>query len=272
MNVHRVPANHLLPLAQRFAGLRRYIGKFALPVAILAIWQLGSVLKLISPTLLPSPWYVAETLWYLASTGDLWRHVRASGLRVIEGYTLAAVLAVSLGIGMGLFAPLNRLADLLIQILKPVPPIAWIPLSILWFGIDEGAKVFIIVIGAFFPILTSTVDAVRQTDSRYVELARVLELPRGLFIRRIMIPGALPQIISGLRLGLAMAWMCVVAAELIAASSGIGFLIMDGRAMSQADLVLAGMLVLGVLGKLTDDLLRAAEKRMVRWRSHFTGL
>ncbi|SDV48902.1 ABC transporter permease [Chitinasiproducens palmae] len=243
-----------------------------LPVALVALWQLGSSLKLISPTLLPSPWYVLQTVWYLASTGQLWRDVQASAVRVIEGYAIAAVLAIALGVAMGLFRPLNRLVDLLMQILKPVPPIAWIPLSILWFGIDEGAKVFIIVLGAFFPILTSTVDAIRQIDGRYVELAGVLELPRTLFVRKIVIPGALPQILSGLRLGLAMAWMCVVAAELIAASSGVGFLIMDGRAMSQADLVLAGMLVLGVLGKLTDDLLRHAEKRLVRWRTQFSGL
>jgi sulfonate transport system permease protein len=191
---------------------------------------------------------------------------------VIQGFVIAAVLALSLGIAMGIFRRLDRFVDLLIQVLKPVPPIAWIPLSILWFGIDEGAKIFIIVLGAFFPVLTSTVDAIRQTDRRYVELARALELPRGLFIRKIMLPGALPQIMSGLRLGLAMAWMCVVAAELIAASSGVGFLIMDGRAVSQADLVLAGMLTMGVLGKLTDDVLRVVEQKLIRWRAEFQGL
>ncbi|KAF1023671.1 MAG: putative aliphatic sulfonates transport permease protein SsuC [Paracidovorax wautersii] len=118
----------------------------------------------------------------------------------------------------------------------------------------------------------STVDALRQTDGRFVELARVLELPRGMFIGRILLPGSLPQIMSGLRLGLAMAWMCVVAAELIAASRGVGFLIMDDRAMSQADLVVAGMVLMGVLGKLTDDPLRHAEQRLVRWRPRFGGL
>ncbi|CAG9268087.1 Putative aliphatic sulfonates transport permease protein SsuC [Paraburkholderia unamae] len=258
--------------AWRLPALRHKATAWLLPLAIVLLWQLGSSLGVIPATLLPSPLYVLGTLQYLATNGDLWRDVRASGIRVIEGYLLAAVVAIALGVGMGLYRPFNRVVDSLMQVLKPVPPIAWIPLSILWFGIDEGAKIFIIVLGAFFPILTSTVDAIRQTDARYVELAKVLELPRRLFIFRLMIPGALPQIISGLRLGLAMAWMCVVAAELIAASSGIGFLIMDGRAMSQADLVIGGMLVLGVLGKLTDDLLRLVEKRLVRWRAHFAGL
>jgi sulfonate transport system permease protein len=172
---------------------------------------------------------------------------------------------------MGLFRPVTGLADLLIQVLKPIPPIAWIPLAILWFGIGEEAKVFIIALGAFFPMLVATVDALRQIDHRYVELARVLEVGRGQFIRWIVLPGALPQIMTGLRLGFAIAWMCVVAAELIAASRGLGYLIMDGREMSQADVVLAGMLTLGVLGKVSDDLLRLAEQRLIRWRSSFAG-
>lgn len=246
--------------------------QFLLVIILLVAWQLASHFRIVSPVLLPSPLYVADTVGYLIESGDLWRHVSSSGQRVIQGYLLAAALALVLGMAMGVFRSLNGFVDLLIQILKPVPPIAWIPLAILWFGIDEGAKIFIIALGAFFPILVSTVDAIRQTDKRYVELARALDLPRRLFILQIMLPGALPQIMSGLRLGLALAWMCVVAAELIAASSGIGFLIMDGRAVSQADLVLAGMLTLGILGKLTDDGLRYLERKLIRWRPEFTGL
>ncbi|RSE99897.1 ABC transporter permease [Achromobacter aegrifaciens] len=253
-------------------GAHALAGRLSLPLIIIAAWQSASVTGLISPTLLPSPLYVAETVAYLIDSGELWRHVSASGLRVIQGFVAAAALALTLGISMGIFNRLERFVDFLIQILKPVPPIAWIPLSVLWFGIDEGAKIFIIVLGSFFPILTTTVDAIRQTDRRYVELARTLELPRHLFIRKIMLPGATPQIMSGLRIGLAMAWMCVVAAELIAAPSGVGFLIMDGRAMSQADLVLAGMLTLGVLGKITDDVLRAVEQPLVLWRPQFKGM
>ncbi|MGB3431441.1 ABC transporter permease [Achromobacter sp.] len=253
------------------SGIRAFTGRISLPLIIVTVWQLASMTGLVSPTLLPSPIHVGETVAYLIGSGDLWRHISASGVRVIQGFAAAAALALILGISMGIFNRLGRFVDFLIQILKPVPPIAWIPLSVLWFGIDEGAKVFIIVLGSFFPILTTTVDAIRQTDQRYVELARTLELPRHLFIRKIMLPGAAPQIMSGLRVGLAMAWMCVVAAELIAASSGVGFLIMDGRAMSQADLVLAGMLTMGVLGKITDDILRAVEQPLILWRPRFKG-
>lgn len=252
--------------------LARRASRFGLVAFLVLAWQALCSAGWVNPALLPSPAAVADTLWYLLREGELQRHVGASAARVLHGFALAAAAALALGIAMGAWRRLDGVVDLLIQVLKPVPPIAWIPLSILWFGIDEGAKVFIIALGAFFPILVSTVDALRQTDGRFVELARVLELPRGAFIRRIMLPGSLPQIMSGLRLGLAMAWMCVVAAELIAASRGVGFLIMDGRAMSQADLVVAGMVLMGVLGKLTDDLLRHAEQRLVRWRPQFEGL
>lgn len=254
------------------SAMRAFAGRISLPLFIVTVWQLASMTGLISPTLLPAPIHVGETVAYLMGSGELWRHVSASGARVIQGFAAAAALALILGISMGIFNRLGAFVDFLIQILKPVPPIAWIPLSVLWFGIDEGAKVFIIVLGSFFPILTTIVDAIRQTDQRYVELARTLELPRHLFIRKIMLPGAAPQIMSGLRVGLAMAWMCVVAAELIAASSGVGFLIMDGRAMSQADLVLAGMLTMGVLGKITDDILRAVEQPLILWRPQFKGV
>lgn len=260
-----VPRRLLAPLA---AAAHR-VGPL---VVLLAAWEAACGFGFVRPVLLPAPSAIVRTLWEMTLSGELAGHVAVSGARVLQGFALAAVLALSLGITMGLVPRLNRLADLLIQVLKPIPPIAWIPLSILWFGIGEGAKIFIILLGAFFPILVSTLDAIRQTDGRYVELARVLEVSRLGFIRDILLPGALPQIMSGLRLGITMSWMCVVAAELIAASSGIGFLIMDGRVMSNASVVLAGMITLGVLGKLTDDVLRLAESRLVRWRVGFKGL
>ncbi|WP_425964614.1 ABC transporter permease [Rhizobium nepotum] len=263
---HSVPSYRPLALLSAFAVR---VGPL---VALVTVWQVACDFGAVRPVLLPAPSTIVRTIWNMTLSGELAEHVAVSSARVLQGFGIAAVLALALGIVMGLIGPLNRLADLMVQVLKPIPPIAWIPLSILWFGIREEAKIFIIVLGAFFPILVSTLDAVHQTDVRYVELARVLEVPRLNFIRQVMIPGALPQIMSGLRLGITMSWMCVVAAELIAASSGIGFLIMDGRVMSNASVVLAGMITLGVLGKLTDDALRFAERRLVRWRAGFSGL
>jgi sulfonate transport system permease protein len=251
------------------------VRSFALALAIPAVggtaWQALAAGGVLPPAIMPSPADIAATLWALVRSGEMWTHVLASGLRVVEGFALAAALGLSLGVAIGLSPTVERMAALPIQLIKPVPPIAWIPLAILWFGIGEGAKVYIIFIGALFPILINTIDGIRQTDGRYVELARILEVPRRRFIRQVILPGALPQIMTGLRIGLTVSWMCVVAAELIAASRGLGFLIMDARQLSQSDVVLAGMIAMGVLGKATDDLLRLAERRLITWRTAFTG-
>ena len=164
------------------------------------------------------------------------------------------------------------MTDLIIQVIKPIPPIAWIPLAILWFGIGEQSKVFIIFLGAFFPVIVNTIDGIRQTDQKLVEVARILEVSKGRFILQVVIPGAFPAIMTGLRVGLMVAWMCVVAAELIAASSGVGYLIMDARQLSQSDVVLVGMITIGIIGKLMDSLISQIEKRVITWKTAFVGV
>jgi len=245
--------------------------KYLVPISLLALWQLAAVLGWVDEYILPAPSVVVMTFIDLLASGQLMRDVGISALRVVKGFVLAAALGLGFGLAMGLSKKFNAASDFILKILKPIPPIAWIPLAILWLGLGEAAKVFIIFIGAVFPILFNTLDAVRQTDGRYVDLARVLELKRGSFIRKIVLPGALPQIMTGLRVGITIAWMCVVAAELIAASSGIGHLIMQARALAQSDVVIVGMLVTGLLGKLTDDVLRLVEKSLVKWRQDFSG-
>ncbi|MCR6629830.1 MAG: ABC transporter permease [Magnetospirillum sp.] len=185
----------------------------ALPLAVIALWQGLFELGLIRPILLPPPTKVAASAWALAVSGELLRHVAISLLRVLEGFALAAVSGLVLGLAVGLWRGVDRATDLLIQLVKPIPPIAWIPLAILWFGIGEGAKVYIIFLGAFFPVLVNTVDGIRQTDHRFVELARILEVPRWRFIQQVVLPGALPAIMTGLRVGVMVAWMCVVASS-----------------------------------------------------------
>jgi sulfonate transport system permease protein len=173
---------------------------------------------------------------------------------------------------LGIFPLLFDTAAGIIQLIRPIPPIAWLPLAILWFGIEEGSKVFIIALGAFFPIFTNVLDGVRQTDHKFVELAQVLEVPKGRFILRVVVPGALPFIMTGLRVGLAFAWMCVVAAELSAGMKGVGYMLTDARALAQTDKVLVGMLAIGVVGKAMDCALQALEKRLIRWKTSFTGV
>lgn len=253
------------------AKARAVLLYIALPVAILALWQGLSNLGLIKPMLLPPPDKVARTLAGLVASGELFRHLGVSLLRVLEGFALAVAIGLPLGIGIGLSRTLDRLTDLIVQLVKPIPPIAWIPLAILWFGIGEAGKIYIIFLGAVFPVLVNTVDGIRQTDHRFVELARILEVTRTRFIVKVVLPGALPAIMTGLRMGLMVAWICVVAAELIAATSGLGYLIMDARQLMQTDQVLVGMFTIGAMGKLLDVALRAAERRLITWKTTFQG-
>jgi len=255
----------------RLQKLQHFIQYIAISGVVLAVWQGLSNLGYIKPMILPPPSRVALTFWELLKSGDLTRHIGISVLRVLEGFGIAASLGLGLGGAIGLSRTLDRLTDMIIQVIKPIPPIAWIPLAILWFGIGEQSKVYIIFLGAFFPIIINTIDGIRQTDGRFVEVARILVVPRGKFIRQVVLPGALPAIMTGLRVGLMVAWMCVVAAELIAASSGIGYLIMDARQLSQSDVVLVGMITIGVIGKLMDSLIKRLEKRLIRWKVAFTG-
>ena len=253
---------------QKIKHLLQYLG---LSVAILAIWQALFQLGYIKPIILPPPSQVALTFCDLLKSGAMAKHVGISVLRVLEGFGIAAVLGLSFGIAIGLSRTLDRWTDLVIQVIKPIPPIAWIPLAILWFGIGEQSKVYIIFLGAFFPIIINTIDGIRQTDHKFVEVARILEVPRRKFVRQVVIPGALPAIMTGIRVGLMVAWMCVVAAELIAASSGIGYLIMDARQLSQSDVVLVGMITIGVIGKLMDSVIKRLERRLISWKVSFAG-
>lgn len=256
------------PSLEKIKHLFQYTG---LAVIILAAWQTLFHLGYIKPIILPPPSRVVLTFWELLRSGAMLRHVGISVLRVLEGFGIAAVLGLGLGIAIGLSRTLDRMTDLIIQVTKPIPPLAWIPLAILWFGIGEESKVYIIFLGAFFPIVINTTAGIRQTDHKFIELARILEVPRGRFVRQVVIPGALPAIMTGLRVGLMVAWICVVAAELIAASSGIGYLIMDARQLSQSDVVLVGMITIGIIGKLMDSMIRRLEKRLISWRVSFEG-
>lgn len=246
--------------------------RLVLPCALLAAWQAVTVSGVVKPLLLPSPAQVLEAFWIMAGSGELIAHLGASIGRVMEGFALAAILGVGLGLGLGIFPVLFELMDGTIQSIRPIPPIAWLPLAILWFGIEEGSKVFIITLGAFFPIFVNVLGGVRQTDRKFLELAKVLEVPRGKFIIKVIVPGALPFIAAGLRIGLGYAWMCVVAAELSAGMKGVGYMLADARALAQTDRVLVGMLAIGLVGKVMDSGLRALEKRIVIWKSSFTGV
>lgn len=235
-----------------------------LPLLVVLLWQVVAVSGKVNPVLLPAPLSILAAAGEMLQSGELAAQLWVSFIRVAEGFLLAAALAFLLGGAMGLSQRVYSLLNFSLQLLRPIPPIAWIPLAILWFGIEEGSKIFIIMIGSFFPIFTNVLGGIRQTEKKFVELAKVLEAPPAKFVRCVVIPGALPYVAVGLRSGLGYAWMCVVAAELSAGMRGIGYMLTDARAMMQTDRVIVGMLTIGLVGKLLDSLLLLVEKKCLR--------
>ena len=247
---------------QKLIYLIKYFG---LAVLVIAVWEYASLKGFIPPYSLPAPHKIVQTFVLTLRDGTLPEYIWVSIVRVFTGFVLAGLAAVVLSVLISLSKNFEIVTSLILQVLKPIPPIAWIPIAILWLGIGEPSKVFIIFIGAFFPILINTVSGIKQIDTRYVEVSRVFEIPHAKLIKNVVIPGALPQIMTGLRIGLGNAWICVVAAEMIAATTGIGYMLMDGRQLAQPDKVILAMLLVGIIGKLMDDILGKIGNKVLYW-------
>ncbi len=252
------------PLPAR-AGRQRlgWLG-WILPLAALGFVEIAARLGWIEARLLPPPSEIVQTLSALADQG-LWSHVGASSARVLAGYGIGAALAVLFGLVVGLSRHAEAFFEPTFQALRAIPSLAWVPLLLLWFGIDETPKVILIAIGAFFPIYLGLVSGIRNVDRKLIELGEMYGLSALALARRIVLPAALPSLFTGLRNGLSLAWMFLVAAELIAATRGIGYLLTDGRETSRPDVVLAAILLLAVLGKLSDSVLKWLEVRKLAW-------
>ncbi|HDV6326672.1 TPA: ABC transporter permease [Burkholderia cenocepacia] len=258
------PAARRDPLrAWRIAGL-------ALPFAALVLLEVVVRRGWLPDHLVPAPSEILDTLARMGVT-RVARHVGASTLRVAAGFAAGAGLALVVGAAMGLSRRIDALFEPTFQALRAIPSLAWVPMLLLWLGIDEAPKITLIAIGAFFPVHLAVVAGIRDVDRKLVELGAVYRLgPLALF-RRILLPAALPQIVTGLRTGLSLAWMFMVAAELIAATRGLGFLLSDGRETGRPDLVFGAILLLALLGKLTDGAMRRIESRWLGWRDAFDG-
>lgn len=243
-----------------------WIESFIPLVVIIAIWVIAGNTGNLNTVLLPSFGQVISTFVSGITSGSLLIALGISIRRVLLGYLIAAVLGIGLGIVIGLSKHMQRLTSLIIQILRPIPPIAWIPLVILWMGIGENSKVFLIFLGGFFTILLNVTDGIRYTDSKLTEVARVMETPKHKYITQLVIPAALPSIFTGLRVALGNCWACVVAAELVASSSGIGYMISNARNFGQMDVVIVGMLSIGIVGKIMDVILNAIGDRVLAWK------
>jgi len=241
----------------------------ALPCLVGAVILLGweAAVRASGTDLFPGPWEVGRGLVELARKGLLFKYIVASLFRVTWGFLLAVVIGIPFGLFLGWFRPAYWAFNPWIQVLRPISPIAWIPLAILWFGVSEGAPIFLIFLASVFPIMVSATAAVQSVQPVYLRAARNFGLSRLQLFRRVIIPATLPQILTGLRIALGVAWLVVVAAEMIAVNSGLGYLIIDARnAGKRYDLVVAGMTIIGLIGLALDLMVRRLERfEEVNW-------
>lgn len=234
-------------------------------VVFFGAWQFLASIGWINPVLLPSPLQLGAAAYALMAEGILWTHTLASLNRVLTGFLLAAVVGITLGVALGWSDVLADLVRPLVESVRPIPPIAWTPIAILWFGVGDAPSYFLVFIGAVFPVFVNTFSAVRNIDRVQINAALSLGAKPGLLIRDVLIPAALPVIFPGLRIALGVGWMCVVAAELIAAQSGLGYMIQQNRVLLQTQNVVTGMITIGVVGFAMSTLMEVAERRLLPW-------
>ncbi len=246
--------------------LKRVLPPLAVISAIVGAWW--AVVVATGSVIFPTPGQVISGTAELVRDGTLWLHIGASLFRVGSGFLLAVAIAVPLGLWMGWVKGAYITLNPVFQMLRPISPIAWIPIAILWFGVGNVSPIFLIFISSVFPMIVQTTAGVHTIEQRYLRAAANFGVSRYVLFRQVVIPAVLPQIIVGMRIGLGVAWLVVVAAEMIALRSGLGYLIMDSRnAGNRYDLVIAGMIIIGLIGLLLDGLMRLLEGlKTVRWR------
>jgi sulfonate transport system permease protein len=249
-------------------GLRRF-GRLALslivPISLLLLWQLVVEMEVYRRSQLPAPLDVYRAGRQLAAIDQLWVHIEVSLERVLRGFALGAVAAIGLGLVVGLSRMVAQMLDPTVQAFRSIPSLAWVPLFVLWMGIGEQPKITLIAIGVFFPVYTNLVSGIRNLDRRLVEAAVAYGYRRIPLAWEVILPASLPSLMTGLRLGLAQGWLFLVAAELIGASTGLGFLTVDGQNSGRADIIVLSILLLAIIGKTCDFGLQIVEKRLLRW-------
>ena len=227
---------------------------------LLAMWEGVVMTGRYEKSLLPSPFMVLSGIMELASSGMLAEHIQASMLRFSIGYLSAVVSGVILGLFLGWFVKIWGFVDPIVQVLRPVSPIAWFPFIVLWFGIGDIPAIVIIFIAAFFPVLLSTVSAVRKIDGMYLKVARDFDIKQFNVLTKIVFPASFPYIANGIHIALGSSWVFLVAGEMVGAQSGLGFMIIDARNSIRSDLVLAGIIIIGLIGLLLDKAIKLLEK------------
>jgi sulfonate transport system permease protein len=240
-----------------------------IPAILLILWEIFSAIGIFPPNLLPAPSTIALTLLNLTLSGELVEHIAVTFYRVFLGFFLGAFAATILGSFTGYSRAAYRLLDPLLQALRNIPSLAWVPLFILWLGIYESSKIALIAVGVFFPVYLNLMTGIQHVDRKLVEVGQAYRLNQLQLIGRVFLPATLPTYIVGLRSGLGLGWMFVVAAEIMGASSGLGYLLVDGQTTGRPDIIIASILLFAVCGKLTDVLLAAIGKRFLSWQDSY---
>lgn len=268
-------SNQVIPIpfskskVSRGTQLRQRLLPWLAPTLLIAIWQLSATTGLLESRILPAPTAVVSAFWQLMLSGELWQHVQVSAGRALMGLLIGGGLGLALGLLNGSSKMASTLLDTTLQMIRNIPALALIPLVILWFGIDESAKLFLVAIGVFFPIYINTYHGIRSVDPQLIEMGKSYGLTRAQLYREIILPGAMPSILVGLRFSLGLVWVLLIVAETISAQAGIGYMTMNAREFLQTDVVLVGILLYALLGKLADVFAVALERYLLRWHAGY---
>lgn len=240
-------------------------------VILIAFWEYASRAGWLNPSIMPAPSGIVQTFVTMVQSGRWQTNLLASLGRIVKGYIFGASCGLVVGFLMGNFKPIDKLLTILVGFFRPIPTIAWIPMFILWLGIGDLSKVTIISIGCFWPVLLNTVNGIKSVDKKLIEVAVVLEKSWLVKLYKIILPSALPSVLTGLRLAVSSALMGVLAAEMLAANSGIGFLITFGRELAQPGIMLVGVLTIAFMGLAVDFILIRVERHLLRWNAAYAA-
>ncbi|SDP42016.1 sulfonate transport system permease protein [Rhodoferax sp. OV413] len=258
------------PRTARLDGTRFALLSWLVPLTIVLVWEAAARAGLLSLQVLPAPSRVLRTALDLIAEGRLVSDMGVSLLRAAVGFVIGGSIGFVLGTLVGFSRLAEALLDRSIQMVRAIPFLALLPLVIVWFGVDEGGKIFLVALGVAFPIYINTVLGIRQVDPKLIELGRVIGLDNWALVRRIVLPGALPSILTGVRYALATAWLALVVAETIATTSGIGFLAMDAREFLRTDVIVLAIVVYALIGMSADAITRTLERRLLAWHPNFS--
>jgi ABC-type nitrate/sulfonate/bicarbonate transport system permease component len=239
------------------------------PVVVLLAWEAGSRLAVLNPLLVPPPSLVFIDIWELITTGELFQALWASLRRVLAGFAIAIVVAVAIGVLMASFRIVEDFVDPLVELIRPVSPLALFPLALLWFGIGDGSKIFLIALSCSFPVILNTYAGVKGIDGALVRAARSLGASQFEVIMRIILPGSLPGVLTGVRVAWGIALIVIIASEMVGAVNGLGFMVLDAQQTFKVERVFSGIIIIGVIGFLTDRGLRAIRRGLIPWYQEY---